>query len=198
MLQRTVRRVKNLSELEEQIQQRLLPMVSNYVKWSWYNQWTERIIGNIFTDHEEVIPTLRRVKAVDFFIREVPFDLKLTFLPKGFIEYVEGEHGSTDVTEAINFALNNPQRLAKWLYENQGPVRFDNSNRMFLVLINVENLDESWRLKSAFDLVETRISEFLESREEFYQVNYYYDKSDIYRGNYVATCFVLFVLSESS
>jgi len=198
MLQRTVRRVKNLSELEEQIQQRLLPMVSNYVKWSWYNQWTERIIGNIFTDHEEVIPTLRRVKAVDFFIREVPFDLKLTFLPKGFIEYVEGEHGSIDVTEAINFALNNPQRLAKWLYENQGPVRFDNSNRMFLVLINVENLDESWRLKSAFDLVEMRISEFLESREEFYQVNYYYDKSDIYRGNYVATCFVLFVLSESS
>lgn len=196
MLQRTVRRVKNLNELEEQIQQTLLPMVANYVKWSWYNQWTERVIGNIFTDHEEVIPTLRRVKAVDFFIREVPFDLKLTFLPRGFIDDVEREHEFTDVTETVNFVLHNPRRLARWLYENQGPVRFDNSNRMFLVLIDIENLDESWRLKSAFDLVERRISEFLESSEEFYQVRYHYDKSDIYIGDYIATCFILFVLSE--
>lgn len=198
MLQRTVRRVKNLDELEEQIQQTLLPMVGNYVKWSWYNQWTERLIGNIFTDHEEVIPTLRRVKAVDFFIRGVPFDLKLTFLPKGFINEIEREHELTDIDDIVDFALNNPSELAKWLYQNQGPVRFDNSNRMFLVLVNVENLDESWRLKSAFDLVGRGISEFLESREGFYEVSYHYDKTDVYRGDYTATCFVLFVLSESA
>lgn len=197
MLQRTVRRVKDLKELEEQIQQTLLPMVGNYVKWSWYNQWTERIIGNMFTDHEEVIPTLRRVKAVDFFLRGVPFDLKLTFLPKGFIADLEREHEFNNVTDAVSFALKNPRRLAEWLYANQGPVRFDNSNRMFLVLINAENLGQSWRLKSAFDLVDKRISEFLASREEFYEVRYYYDKTDVYRGNYTATCFILFVLSES-
>ena len=47
----------------------------------------------------------------------------------------------------IQQTIENPTALKIWLYENQGVRRFDASNRFFLVLVDAENLEESWKLK---------------------------------------------------
>ncbi|MEW5940312.1 MAG: hypothetical protein AB1750_11655, partial [Chloroflexota bacterium] len=50
-----------------------------------------------------------------------------------------------------------------WLYENQGVRRFDASNRFFLVLVNAENFDESWKLKRNRDLLADSIHAHLDA-----------------------------------
>ena len=49
--------------------------------------------------------------------------------------------------ELIGETLTNGEALKVWLYENQGIRRFDAANRFLGVLVDVENLDESWKLK---------------------------------------------------
>jgi len=49
------------------------------------NHWTSIIIEDIFRDHPTVLPAVGLVKKIDFFIRDVPFDLKVTYLPEGFV-----------------------------------------------------------------------------------------------------------------
>jgi len=49
--------------------------------------------------------------------------------------------------QIINQYRNNPHDLMVWFYENQGEMRFDASNRFFLVLINNSNFTESWKIK---------------------------------------------------
>jgi hypothetical protein len=43
--------------------------------------------------------------------------------------------------------MQNPLELMKWLYEEQGLRRFDAANRFFIILIDSNNLEESWKLK---------------------------------------------------
>ncbi len=47
----------------------------------------------------------------------------------------------------IQQTIENPAALKTWLYENQGVRRFDAANRFFLILIDADNLEESWKLK---------------------------------------------------
>ena len=56
-----------------------------YVLCSWYNHWTSIIIEDIFRDHPTVLPAAGEVKKIDFFVNDVPFDLKVTHLPEGYI-----------------------------------------------------------------------------------------------------------------
>ncbi len=65
--------------------------------------------------------------------------------------------------EILTSAKTEPQRLIKWLYENQGVRRFDAANRFFLVLVNCENFFESWKLKRAKPLLEEKIHSHLDA-----------------------------------
>lgn len=73
------------------------------------------------------------------------FDLKTTYLPKGY---------------SIDEAIKNPSRLAIWMYENQGAQRFGADNRLFVILADKDNLDQSWKLKRDFDFVFEKIDRF--------------------------------------
>ena len=64
-----------------------------YVLCSWYNNWTSIVIEDSFKDHEKVLPAVGLVKQIDFFISNVPFDLKVTHLPEGFITKKRSEDG---------------------------------------------------------------------------------------------------------
>ena len=46
------------------------------------------------------------------------------------------------------------------MYENQGAQRFGSDNRLFVVLLDTKNPQESWKLKRNFDLVFSKIDEF--------------------------------------
>lgn len=70
--------------------------MQSYVLCSWYNHWTSIIIEDIFCDHPDVLPAVGKIKKVDFFIRGIPYDLKVTYLPEGYIKAKRKEAGGRD------------------------------------------------------------------------------------------------------
>src|SRR5690606_28914488 len=67
--------------------------VQGYVLNSWYNHWSSILIEHIFKSHKAVLPTVGQIKSVDFFINNVPFDLKVTYLPAEYIKFKRKEKG---------------------------------------------------------------------------------------------------------
>ena len=67
--------------------------VQGYLLNSWYNHWSSILIEHIFKSHPEVLPTVGQIKSVDFFINNVPFDLKVTYLPAEYIKTKRKEKG---------------------------------------------------------------------------------------------------------
>jgi hypothetical protein len=57
----------------------------NYVRTSWYNNWTSYLIESIFKHHSKVISAVGEIKSVDFFINDIPVDLKVTFFPNQYM-----------------------------------------------------------------------------------------------------------------
>lgn len=194
----------------------------NYVLNSWYNNWSSILIEHIFKSHKKVISAIGKIKSVDFFINDIPFDLKVTYLPKEYIhqkrkerkiiselsflkQQAKDDNISFDINakekdieyEIIekmkdkddNFCKNtlkciketnllilqeakdNPKQLAKWLYENQGEMRFGSENRIFLVLVDSNDFNNSWKLKRNIELLKPKITKYLN--------NFIYTKDNI-------------------
>jgi len=61
----------------------------------------------------------------------------------------------------IKDTIKNPKTLIGWLYEEQGERRFDAANRLFLVLIDENSLEESWKMKRNVDLLKDKINDYL-------------------------------------
>ncbi len=80
-----VKLIKDYEALCRSIDNELLVSMRGYVICSWYNHWTSIIIEDIFKDHARVLPAVGLVKKIDFFVQDVPFDLKVTYLPEGFL-----------------------------------------------------------------------------------------------------------------
>ena len=81
-----VKKVTNYEDLNSKIDNELLASMRGYVLCSWYNHWTSIIIEDVFRDHRSVLPAVGKVKKIDFFLQGVPFDLKVTSLPEGFVK----------------------------------------------------------------------------------------------------------------
>ncbi len=81
-----IKQIKHYHVLCNRIEEKLYPSVRSYVLCSWYNHWTSIIIEDVFKDHERVLPAIGLIKKVDFFVDRIPFDLKVTYLPEGFIK----------------------------------------------------------------------------------------------------------------
>ena len=188
-------------------------VVQGYVLNSWYNHWSSILIEHLFKSHSSVLPTVGQIKSVDFFINDVPFDLKVTYFPTEYLKqkrrdkglpveltflkskarelgisfnsanspsdiYYEiteklkdrGDSKSVNVIREIkesnlsivNETILNPKVLIKWLYENQGEMRFGSENRLFLVLIDTDDFSNSWKLKRNIDLLRPSIFSFLD------------------------------------
>lgn len=60
--------------------------------------------------------------------------------------------------KVIQYYKKNPNELMIWLYENQGEMRFDAANRFFVVLMDTNNLFDSWKLKRNVDLLKNNIN----------------------------------------
>lgn len=188
--------------------------VQGYVLCSWYNHWSSILTEHIFKSHHAVLPTVGQIKKVDFFVNNIPFDLKATYLPANFIEKKRKEKGlKTELTELkqkakesdipftkqkkaddtyyeivekmkdkndeickevlqnikkirleiLDEAEQNPKTLIQNLYEEQGEMRFDSANRLFLVLVDTKDFDNSWKLKRNLDLLSPTINTYLDN-----------------------------------
>ena len=200
------------SNLIAKFETEINPTVQGYVLNSWYNYWSSVLIENIFKTHSTVLPTIGKIKNVDFFINDVPFDLKVTYLPAEYIKQKRKEKGLSielmflktqaeamgikfdkhakqhdmyyEITEKMRDRNDNsgkrvlsqlqkeklsilqeaqkqPKILAKWLYENQGEMRFGAENRLFLVLVDTDNFADSWKLKRNIELLKPAIVSYL-------------------------------------
>lgn len=198
-----------ISKLDREINR----AVQGYVLCSWYNHWSSILIEHLFKSHHMVLPTVGQIKKVDFFITNIPFDLKVTYLPANFIEQKRKEKGfrselSTLKTQAklaniifsnhskaddtyyeivekmkdkgdkiclealqeikqirldiLEEVRQNPTILIQNLYEQQGELRFDASNRLFWVLVDTQDFDNSWKLKRNLDLLNPSIQQYLD------------------------------------
>ena len=140
-----VRRIVRYDDLISNVKAKLHNDVTSYVICTWYNHWTTVLIEEHISQHPKVIPTLKNIKGIDIFVNGQPFDLKTTYLPRDY-----------DIQDVIK----NPKNLAIWMYENQGAQRFGSDNRLFAILLDTRNPEESWKLKRNFDLVFSKIDEF--------------------------------------
>jgi hypothetical protein len=199
-----------LSKFEAEIN----PAVQGYVLNSWYNYWSSVLIENIYKSHAAVLPTVGQIKSVDFFVGDIPFDLKVTYLPAEYLKQKRKEKGypveltflrqkakeanidfdktakpadifyeitekmkdrndvlcretlqtlKNEKVEILQETQANPKMLAKWLYENQGEMRFGSENRLFLVLVDTDDFNNSWKLKRSIDLLKPTIVSYLDN-----------------------------------
>ncbi|WP_204104779.1 MULTISPECIES: hypothetical protein [Spirulina sp. CCY15215] len=209
-----VKKIKSYDQINEEIESNLLSSLRGYTLNSWYNHWTSILIEDIFKDNQNVLPTVGLIKKVDFFICNIPFDLKVTYFPEqlmkeklrdcgygneltrtkkicrnlnihipddlknealkshlqGILKERQDQRARNFIDELnyqkieiINSSMNNPNELKVWLYENQGEMRFDASNRFFLILVNNTNLSESWKIKRNIVFLREKINEHLET-----------------------------------
>ena len=145
-----VRNHVRYDDLVRDVRKQLHEDVTSYVICTWYNHWTTVLIEEYISQHRNVIPVLKKVKGVDIFFDGQPFDLKTTYLPRGY-----------DYSEAIA----DPKNLIVWLYENQGGQRFGADNRLYVVLYDSQNPEDSWKLKRDFTLIENKIDTFFSNEK---------------------------------
>ena len=78
----------SINDINEELDNELLPKIKNYVYWSCFNQLSNDLIENSFYSHPSIIPTLRKIHDIDFFIKIegkiIPFDLKITHISDEF------------------------------------------------------------------------------------------------------------------
>lgn len=73
-----IKKIRDYNTLVNSVDNDLAPRLKNYVLCSWYNHWTSILIEDMFKDHVDILPAVGRVKKVDFFWNDFPFDLKVT------------------------------------------------------------------------------------------------------------------------
>lgn len=214
LVSRYVKVHKSYDALISKFETEINVAVQGYVLNSWYNHWSSILIEHIFKSHSTVLPTVGQIKSVDFFINNIPFDLKVTYLPAEYIKDKRKEKGypveltflkknaeeakiifdkkakhadifyeivekmkdkndafcngvlttlKNEKLEILNEVQANPKILATWLYENQGEMRFGSENRLFLVLVDTDDFNSSWKLKRNLDLLKPTIISYLDN-----------------------------------
>lgn len=95
-----VKKIRSFDIINDKINQDLMSSLRGYTQCSWYNHWTSILIEDIFKDHPNVLPTVGLIKKIDFFIDGVPYDLKVTHLPEGYIKLARKKSGEkAEITE---------------------------------------------------------------------------------------------------
>ena len=91
LVSRYVKVYKSYDQLISKFEKEIHPLVHSYVLNSWYNHWSSILIEHIFNSHKVVLPTVGQIKSVDFFINDIPFDLKVTYLPSEYLKEKRAE-----------------------------------------------------------------------------------------------------------
>lgn len=167
--------------------------------------------NSLFKRHANVVSAVGEIKSVDFFLKDIPIDLKVTYFPNQYMDLklkdklgkrelswlkqeamkvgVVTDNSQTDAQtlytlseklselgetaileelkskrkEVVNEAQSNAVDLIKWLYENQGEMRFGAENRLFVILVDSTDMSQSWKMKRAFALIEPKVMSYLDN-----------------------------------
>ena len=112
--------IKSYNLLLEELDSSLLQRVRQYCLWSYYNQTANDIIELFFLKHPKVIPTLRKIPNIDFFLKIedkiLPFDLKFTHISdqarEGYFDLVsQGVNSNQSIFDDFIVTEENPSEL---------------------------------------------------------------------------------------
>lgn len=81
------------------------------------------------------------------------------------------EQGHSDIIQSLNDAKsevikdaqNAPIELMTWLYAHQGEMRFGAENRLFVILADSTDMNQSWKMKRRFSLIEPKVKNYLDT-----------------------------------
>jgi hypothetical protein len=98
-----------------------------------------------------------------------------------------------DRKQIIEESRKDPTELMKWLYEEQGIRRFDAANRFFVILIEPNNLEESWKLKRNKKLLSEKINDFLNKNKnpDFAKLKLSFEWEDKTYNTYCTSLFIV-------
>ena len=106
--------IETKADLQAKVNELLSGTVNGYILWQYYNQVTNDLIEHIFNDHPSVIPTLRKIKYVDFMVKIddeiVPFDLKITHISDDYFDLLQKGLTPSDPAETgDDFAIGSDE-----------------------------------------------------------------------------------------
>lgn len=93
--------------------------------------------------------------------------------------------------QIIQDVKNSPIELIKWLYENQGEMRFGAENRIYLILADLKDLTQSWKMKRAFSIIEPTVHKYI---EEFSSSSLKTISFEFNKRTYTALSDILFII----
>ena len=93
----------------------------------------------------------------------------------------------------VDDARNNPESLMQWLYENQSPRLFGAENRLFVVLVDSTDMEQSWRMKRAFSLIEPKVNSYLDTFNALSLKKIYFTFN---KKSYESLADIIFVVKE--
>ena len=93
--------------------------------------------------------------------------------------------------EVVREAMMDDMDLMTWLYAKQGEMRFGAENRLFVILVDTTDMEQSWKMKRAFSLIEPKVNDYLEHFNEHSLKNVDF----VFKGNtYTSLADVLFIV----
>jgi len=121
-----------------------------YAIHRWYNFHTHNQILRMILAHPEVTPEPnRKHHSIDFYLRGLPFDLKISRFPRAY-------------PLPFDFARQQPHHLAQWQYENQSKQgRYHTGNRFFIILHHAAQPELVWQVRRDFEALHARLNQFL-------------------------------------
>lgn len=104
--------LKSFDTLIDELDNSVLPRIHQYCLWSYYNQTSNDIIELFFLKHPAVLPTLRKIHDIDFFIKVdeqiLPFDLKFTHISDSYFDLAsQGIIRNMDISHHDDFYIEN-------------------------------------------------------------------------------------------
>lgn len=174
-----VRKFYKYSEVLSAIRSNLYTSIESYALSSWYNHWSTVFLEDLVNENQNVIPIIKKVKGVDIIWNEQPVDIKVTNLHKKW--FTDGY--------TIEDALNNPKLVCKYMYELQWAQRFGDDNRLFVIIYDKENPEESWKIKRDYHLIKSKINDFFNQKTELDAIHFKY-----WNSQFVAYAKVMFII----
>lgn len=96
------------SEILNKLENEISEHTRKYTLNSWYNNWTTILTEYLFKSNNNVLSAVGKIKSVDFFIKDIPLDLKITYFPKEFIKQQRKEKGlKSEINILTNLAKEN-------------------------------------------------------------------------------------------
>lgn len=119
--------VKTIEEMQDRLNNVVLPKVKQYSLWSYYNQTANDLIELALISNERVVPTLRKIHDIDFFIvsngRIVPFDLKITHISDDYFEKLSKGILQADGTSGDDYYIGDSDSEIKMIRREYKNIR---------------------------------------------------------------------------